>query len=129
MVFLYIPAMRYQISVLLIDPSLITSTRLIKLLENTKTFNVHYTKDVKEGCSILAEAKIDVIILATHIVNDQLIRLVHLCEEKGCKMILLTEYTHLSYKNWCTSIGISYILDKAYEANQLVILLKQMLKN
>jgi len=117
-------------TILLIDNSPITSGRIVELLQNTKEVdNVFYAKDVKKGCAMFAASTIDVLILATHIVNDELVNLSELCKLFQCQIILLSQYTHTSYSSWCREIGVAYLLDKASEVDQVENILKQFSNN
>jgi DNA-binding NarL/FixJ family response regulator len=117
--------MSKPLTILLIDHSPITSVRLVELLQDTTGVdNVFYSKDVKKGCAMFAVSVIDVLILATHIVNDELLALSELCKLFGCSIIMLSEYTHASYITWCSQIGITHLLDKASEVDQVVQVLK-----
>ena len=117
--------MSKPLTILLIDNSSITSVRLVELLQNTEEVkNVFYSKDVRKGCAMFAVSAIDVLILAMHLVNDDLVSLSCLCKLFGCPIIMLSEYTHASYSNWCKEIGIAHLLDKGSEVDKAVTILK-----
>ena len=125
--FFCISKMSKSLTILLIDHSPITSVRLVELLQTTKEVaNVFYSKDVRKGCAMFAVSVIDVLILATHLVNDELVALSVLCKSFGCRIIMLSEYRHASYSSWCNEIGIAHLLDKASEVDQVVGILKKI---
>src|SRR4051794_11787267 len=118
--------MNMPVTILLIDNSAITSLTLIELLQNTpEVENVFYAKDVRKGCAMFAVSTIDVMILATHLVSEELVRLSNLCKLFGCQIILLSEYTYDSYSSWCREIGVAYLLNKASGVNQVGEILKR----
>jgi DNA-binding NarL/FixJ family response regulator len=122
--------MSKPLTILLIDNSQITSGRIVELLQNTKEVNhVFYAKDVKKGCAMFAASAIDVLILATHIVNEELVDLSELCKLYQCQIILLSQYTHPSYTSWCRQIGVAHLLDKASEVDKVENILKQFSNN
>src|SRR3954465_8538373 len=110
--------MNKPLTILLIDSSPTTSLALIELLRNTQQVeNVFYAKDIRKGCAMFAVSTIDVMILATHLVSNEMIRLSNLCKLFGCQIILLSDYTHDSYSTWCRQIGVAYLLNKASAVN------------
>ena len=119
--------MTRPITILLIDSSPITSVRLVELLQKTEdVHNVIYAKDVRKGCAMFSVCALDVLILATQLVKEELIKLCQLCNSFQCEIILLTEYTTAGYKSWCKRVGVSHLLDKASEIGQVEIILKKM---
>ena len=114
-------------TILLIDSSIITSGRLVELLQDFKEVdNVFYAKDVRKGCVVFTMSRIDVLILVDHLAKDDLLQLTKLCNTCGCTLVLLTNYTHPSYKSWCMSIGIQHLIDKNFETQELKSVLKRI---
>lgn len=119
--------MSRPLTILLIDHSAITSVRLVELLQNIKGVDkVFFAKDVKKGCAVFLLDTINVLILANHLLNNELTRLSVFCKMSGCEIILLSDYTHPAYRSWCKNIGISNLLDKASEIGQVENVLKQL---
>lgn len=117
--------MNNQLTILLIDNSAITSVRFIELLRNIgKVDKVFYAKDILKGCSIFLVTTINIFILTIQLPQEELSELVKVCNLYDCHMILLSDYTHSSYKKWCKNLGIWHVFDKVSEGNKMIEIIK-----
>lgn len=119
--------MKNKLTILLIDNSPITSIRFIELLRDIdEVDNVFYAKDVTKGCAIFLLSTINILILNVQLAEQELKKMVEVCDAHNCKIILLSDYTHSSYIKWCKNLGILYVLDKVSEGYKLVEIIQQL---
>ena len=124
---MFCPAkMKRSLSILLIDDCPITSVRLVELLQKEENVDVvFYAKDVAKGVAMFQVRKINVLILVSHLANDRLQQLTELCKVYECKVIMLSEYTHLSFRRLCKRLGI-HLLDKTSQTTDIAVKLKEI---
>jgi DNA-binding NarL/FixJ family response regulator len=119
--------MKNQLTILLIDSSAITSVRFLELLRDTEEVDkVFYAKDIIKGFKTFLVSTIDILILTIQLPQEELSQLVNICTLYRCKIIFLSDYTHLSYMKWCSNLGIAYVLDKVSEGNKMIEIIKQI---
>lgn len=121
-----------QLKVISVDDSVTIANHLQILLETLDgiTFSGHaFTID--EALSLLKTNKPDIVFLDIYLKEENGIELLSIVKTKypEIKVIMLSNYSEMFYKNKAKDLGADYFLDKSYEFDKIPELLLKIAEN
>lgn len=103
-------------SILIVDDSQIIYQRLRLLLKEVKGVeNIFYAGNIGEAEQILRQATVDVALLDIHLPGKNGIDLLKVIKKEypSVKVIMITNYADVHYRDVCKKLGADHFIDKS----------------